>query len=86
MDDRTSILICLGASTAADCIPCFEHYFGRARALNLSDDEIQEAVDLAGKIKNGARIVTKTSLDRIMGREVQTMKSCCENSNASCCE
>ena len=26
MDEKTSLLICLGASAAANCIPCFEHY------------------------------------------------------------
>jgi len=89
MDDRTGILVCLGASAAANCVPCFEHYLGRARALDLSDRDIQEAVDLAGKIKNGAHVATRTHLDKIMGREVQATKStktCCERPDPSCCE
>jgi alkylhydroperoxidase/carboxymuconolactone decarboxylase family protein YurZ len=85
MDDRTNILICLGASTAANCIPCFEHYFGKAEALNLSPDVIQEAVDLASKVKNGAHIATKTGLERIMGKKPQATQSCCEKSDPSCC-
>jgi len=86
MDDRTGILVCLGASAAANCVPCFEHYLGRARALDLSDCDIHEAVDLAGKIKNGAHVATRTHLDKIMGREVQATNSCCERPDPPCCE
>jgi alkylhydroperoxidase/carboxymuconolactone decarboxylase family protein YurZ len=31
MDVRTSFLICLGAATAANCIPCFEHYHKKVK-------------------------------------------------------
>ena len=47
MDERTMILICLGAATAANHVPCFEHYYKKAESLNLTTEEIQEAVDLA---------------------------------------
>jgi alkylhydroperoxidase/carboxymuconolactone decarboxylase family protein YurZ len=47
MDERTRALICLGAATAAICIPCFEHYFGMTDSVGLTPGEIQEAVDLA---------------------------------------
>jgi len=33
MDEKSKLLICLGAATAANCIPCFEHYFGKANVL-----------------------------------------------------
>ena len=54
MDEKTSLLICLGASTAANCIPCFEHYHKKASAAGLTSDEILEAVELANKVKSGA--------------------------------
>ena len=59
MDERTKVLICLGSATAANCIPCFEHFLGKAEALGVSHGEIQEAVELAGCVKNGANLATR---------------------------
>ena len=71
MDERVRLLISLGAATAANCVPCFEHYFKKAEALNLTPEEIQEAVDLAGKVKSGAQIAMRGSIGKIMGQEIQ---------------
>ena len=84
MDERTAILICLGAATAANCVPCFEHYFRKAAALNLTAEDIQEAVDLAGKVKSGAQIAMRGSIARTIGQEPQEAPSCCEKSGGSC--
>jgi hypothetical protein len=57
--------------------------------MELPDHDIQEAIDLACKIKNGAHIAMRTSLEKIVGREVQATESagsCCEKSTPSCCE
>jgi AhpD family alkylhydroperoxidase len=51
MDEKTSLLICLGASAAANCIPCFEHYHKKASAAGLTPEEILEAVELASKVE-----------------------------------
>ena len=32
MDEKTKLLVCLGAATAANCIPCFEFSSGKAVA------------------------------------------------------
>ncbi len=37
MEEKTKILICLGAATAANCIPCFEFYYGKAQEAGISD-------------------------------------------------
>jgi alkylhydroperoxidase/carboxymuconolactone decarboxylase family protein YurZ len=47
MDERTRTLICWGAATTANCIPCLEHYFGMTDSVDLAPEEIREAVDLA---------------------------------------
>ena len=52
MDEKTSLLICLGASTAANCFFCFEHYHKKASVAGLTSEEILEAVELATKVKN----------------------------------
>jgi alkylhydroperoxidase/carboxymuconolactone decarboxylase family protein YurZ len=84
MDERTTILICLGAATAANCVPCFEHYFRKAEGLNLTAEDIQEAVDLAGKVRSGAQIAMRGSIARTIGQEPQETSSCCEKSGGSC--
>jgi alkylhydroperoxidase/carboxymuconolactone decarboxylase family protein YurZ len=56
MDEKTSLLICLGASPAANCIPCFEHYHRKASAAGLTSEQMLEAVELANKVKNGAHL------------------------------
>ncbi len=85
MDERTKVLISLGAATAANCVPCFEHYFGKANEVNLAAEEIQQAVDLASKVKQGAHISLKKSVSSLMNGQGQPSDSCCGPSQASCC-
>ena len=85
MDEKTKVLICLGAATAANCIPCFEYYFGKAGAVGLKTDEIQEAVDLASQVKKGAHMALKNSIGNIMGREKEYSLPCDRQTDNSCC-
>ncbi len=86
MDEKTKVLMCLGAATAANCIPCFEYYFKKGKAVGLTADEIQEAVDLASQVKKGAHLAIRNCISGLMGEEEeyalpcgdkQTSKSCC---------
>jgi alkylhydroperoxidase/carboxymuconolactone decarboxylase family protein YurZ len=69
MDEKTSFLISLGASTAANCIPCFEHYHKKAVAAGLASKDILEAVELASKVKNGAHTVIRGFIKNLVGQE-----------------
>jgi AhpD family alkylhydroperoxidase len=84
MDEKTSLLICLGASAAANCIPCFEHYHKKASVAGLSSEEILEAVELANKVKSGAHLVMRNSIRNFMGQEVPPA-SCGLGASKSCC-
>ncbi len=66
MDEKKGILISIGAAAAVNCIPCFEHLYFHAKSLKLEDKEILEAVDIAVKVKNGAHVAIKSSIDEIM--------------------
>ena len=81
MDERTEVLICVGAAAASNCVPCFEHYFKKASAAGVVSEDIQEAVDLANKVKNGSHMVVKNSIRSIMGQEGQNDQPC----SAECC-
>ncbi len=69
MDENTKILVSIGAATAANCIPCFEHLYYQAKSLKLGDEEIKETVDIAIKVKNGAHIAIRSSINEIMSDE-----------------
>jgi len=82
MDERTKVLISLGASVAANCVPCFEHYLGKTDAIGLTSEEIQEAADIGDQVKGGARIAMRRGIRSMMGTNSQPCtgeldKSCC---------
>lgn len=85
MDERTELLVCLGAATAANCVPCFEHYFKKADAVGLTPENIQQAVDLATKVKNGAHLVMRDSIRKVMGHEGLQCQPLIGKSGNSCC-
>ena len=84
MDEKTKLLIALGAATAANCIPCFEHLYYEAGVAGLTSKEIQEVVGLASKVKNGAHIALKNSINDMMGSEETYDLPCSSQSGGSC--
>jgi len=85
MDEKTELLICLGASTATNCVPCFEHYFKKGIGIGLTLEEIQGAVELASKVKNGAHVVMRGSIRNIMGNDGGSDDASCASTGATCC-
>lgn len=85
MDERTRVLICLGAAIAVNCIPCFEHFVGMANSIGLTTEEIQEVVDIASQVKKGAHIAMRNSINNIIGQEEQHALPCMKQSDSSCC-
>jgi alkylhydroperoxidase/carboxymuconolactone decarboxylase family protein YurZ len=87
MDEKTSVLVCLGAAVAANCVACFRHYYGEALRLGLDASEIQAAVTLAGKVKTGANIAVMGAVGEAMrGAGQQEQAGACSPTAApSCC-
>ena len=84
MEEKTKLLIALGAATAANCIPCFEHLYYEAGVAGLTSEEIQQVVDLASKVKNGAHIALKNSINDMMGSEERSDLPCSAQSGGPC--
>lgn len=84
MEERTKLLVALGAATAANCIPCFEHLYNEAGVAGVTSEEIQQVVDLASKVKNGAHIALKNSINDMMGLKEQYDLPCSAQSDCSC--
>jgi hypothetical protein len=74
-----------GAATAANCIPCFEHYFGKAKAVGLTSEEFGETVDLASQVKKGAHLAIRNRISDRMGGEKMFDLPCDRQTNQSCC-
>ena len=87
MDEKTSVLVCLGAAVAANCGPCFRHYHGEALRLGLDASEIQAAVTLAGKVKAGANIAVMSAVGEAMrgAGQLEQAEACSPTSVPSCC-
>jgi len=85
LEEKIEILICLGAATAANCIPCFEHLYEKAHAIGLSVDEIRKATDLAAQVKKGAHFALQNSINELLGLDKQYDLPCGQSSRESCC-
>jgi alkylhydroperoxidase/carboxymuconolactone decarboxylase family protein YurZ len=70
-DEKIVTLICLGAATAANCIPCFEHLYEKAQQAGLTEKEIQGAAQLASIVKKGAHLAIKSSIDELIGTDFE---------------
>ena len=61
LEEKAENLIAIGAATAANCIPCFEHLYEKAITSGISVAEIKRASDIAGQVKKGAHITITNS-------------------------
>jgi len=85
MDEKTKVMISLGAATAANCIPCFEHYFGKAEAVGLTPDEIQGAAEIGEQINKGAQMAIRKTVNTMVVRGCQQRSPETNASDRSCC-
>jgi alkylhydroperoxidase/carboxymuconolactone decarboxylase family protein YurZ len=84
MDEHTEIFVALGAATAANCGPCFEHYFSKAEKLGISKDDIRKTVDIAVKVKGGAQMVMTGAIERTMKQNAAQAQDCCSRASGCC--
>jgi len=83
--DKIENLIAIGAATAANCIPCFEHLYEKAITSGITLEEIKRASDIAGQVKKGAHIALTNSVNELIGIEQTHDLPCDETTNKSCC-
>ena len=66
LTDREQSLVALGAALASNCVPCIEYHIPSAKKAGLSDMQINEALQIADKVRQvPARAVLETALARI---------------------
>jgi len=54
MDAKLKEMIAIGASVTANCIPCIQYHFAKAREAGLTDTEIRAAVQVGKMVRKGA--------------------------------
>ena len=85
LDEKTENLIAIGAATAANCIPCFEHLYEKAINSGITLAEIKRASEVAGQVKKGAHIALTNSINELIRiKEAQDLP-CDKTANKSCC-
>jgi hypothetical protein len=68
MEEKTRLLIALGAAAAVNCLPCGEHIMAAAQAAGISPEEMEQAWQVSQKVKLGADEVTQSWLrDQVAG-------------------
>ena len=83
-DARLTELVALGAATAANCAACLEHHVGKAREIGLPPEEIEAALEVGRRVRQGAA----GALDRVAARlEVTASQASAPTARAarSCC-
>ena len=84
-DEKVETLIAIGAATAANCIPCFEHLFEKAMTCGLTVEQIQRASGIAGLVKKGANAAISNSINELTGNKEILDSPCVQTASKSCC-
>jgi alkylhydroperoxidase/carboxymuconolactone decarboxylase family protein YurZ len=85
LEEKAETLIAIGAATAANCIPCFEHLYEKAVTSGISVTEIKRASEIAALVKNGAHTAISSTIDELMGSKEVNGLACGKTPAGSCC-
>ncbi|MCF8044152.1 MAG: carboxymuconolactone decarboxylase family protein [Desulfarculaceae bacterium] len=82
--EKTQTLIAIGAATAANCIPCFEHLYEKAITTGITGEEISKAAEIAANVKNGAHKAVSGVVEELTGSQENGCLSCGRTADGSC--
>jgi len=51
LSEKEKELVAIGSSIGGNCIPCLEYHYKRCVELGYNKEEMQEAFDMAKKVK-----------------------------------
>jgi len=84
MDRKTEIMVSLGVAVGANCIPCFDHLYARAREVELDDEDIRAVADIAFKVKNGAVMFMKNAVNEVVDMPAADEAACSCPATGTC--
>jgi AhpD family alkylhydroperoxidase len=71
MDERTKELIALGAAVASGCHQCIEMHIAKCDQLELSHQDVADAVEVGLAARERARDATKKDAEDMLGHYPQ---------------
>lgn len=75
LNQQVEELIALGAAIAAGCEPCFKFHFDKARKLGVSNQAMQQAVEIGDMVKRASAKNMLELAGRILDKP--TASACC---------
>jgi alkylhydroperoxidase/carboxymuconolactone decarboxylase family protein YurZ len=85
MDTKIKVMISLGSSYAAGCIPCFDHYYMLAKEEKIAGDDIKEIIAIAKKVRNGSDIALEKAISDVIDGKEDCVKIDDESHPCKCC-
>ena len=85
LEEKAETLIAIGAATAANCIPCFEHLYEKAVTSGITASEIKRASEIAALVKGGAHTAISSTIDELVGSKEIKELACGKTSAGPCC-
>jgi AhpD family alkylhydroperoxidase len=77
LDDRTTELIALGASVAADCHSCVEEHRRKAAELGAGQDQAAQAIEIGCAVRKEAANAGAAATDACCGGGFRSMMDAC---------
>ena len=71
-DNRTTELIAIGASVAANCQSCVEYHLGKAAEYGIEQNELAQAVEIGRMARKGAAANVDRAVDRLLHKDAST--------------
>jgi alkylhydroperoxidase/carboxymuconolactone decarboxylase family protein YurZ len=71
MDEQTKGLIALGAAVASGCHHCIEQYVAKCDQLELSHQDVTDAINVGLSVRDGARDAMQKHAGDMLGHYPQ---------------
>ena len=84
LEEKIENLIAIGAATASNCIPCFEHIYEKAITSGIKLEEIKRASDIAAMVKKGAHLALTNTVSELVGDQEISELPCNQTADTSC--
>jgi AhpD family alkylhydroperoxidase len=76
MDEKLKEMIAIGASVTANCIPCIQYHFAKAREIGITEAEIKAAVQVGKLVRKGAAKKWDEEVDLLLSNASKAKNSC----------
>ena len=68
-DNRTTELIAIGASVAANCQSCVEYHLAKAAEYGIEQNELAQAAEIGRMVRKGAAANVDRAVDRLLHKD-----------------